>query len=76
MRKFSGLGRERQRGLLHVRAGRGVKVPEPSRHGPDLPGAPGRRRWLRVLREASARYPILSAELLRRVRQRRGHDER
>lgn len=36
----------------------------------------GRGRRLRILRQASVGHPVLSAQLLRRVWQRRCHDER
>ena len=36
---------------------------------------PGRGRWLRVLCQAPTGDTVLRTQLLRRVRQRRGHDE-
>ena len=65
------LGAERPRGELPLRGGhRGVlpgqEQPEPDRAGP--PSGGGR---LRVLQPALPRHPLLRAQLLRPVRQRR-----
>lgn len=72
----AGVGRERPRRVLHVRAGRGRQVPQPTRPRPHLPGSPGGGGRVRVLREAAAGDAVLGAELLRRVRQRGRHDVR
>ena len=70
------VGRERPRRVVHLRRGRGGPVPPPTRPGPDLSGASGGRRRLRVLRASAIGDHIQCPQLLRRVRQRRGHDER
>lgn len=70
----TGLGRKRSRRELHLRRRRGFQVLEYARSGPDLPGAPGRRGRVRVLRQTLAGHALLRSQLLRRVRQRRWHD--
>mmetsp|Transcript_7292 Transcript_7292/g.21536 ORF Transcript_7292/g.21536 Transcript_7292/m.21536 type:complete len:308 (+) Transcript_7292:380-1303(+) len=62
--------------VLLLRAGRRRQVPGEARPRLDLPRAPGRRGRLRVPVRAAARDHLLGAQLLRRVRQRGGHDGR
>lgn len=76
MMDFSGMGRERPRSIFHVRSGRGVEIPKSPRHGSHLSGASGGGGRLRVLCQEATGHPVLSAQLLRRVRQCRRHDER
>merc|ERR1712212_266427 len=61
---------------MGVRRKGGEQVPAQARPGPDLQGAPGGGGRIRVLRQATAGDGVLGAKLLRRVRQRRRHDER
>ena len=72
----AGLGRERPRRQLHLRCRRGDQVSAQARSRPDLPRPPGGGGRLRVLRQAPAGHPLQCAQLLRRVRQRRGDDVR
>lgn len=59
----------------HVREARGMGVLTVNSHATRRDFA-GRRRWVRVLREATLGYPLLRAKLLWRVRQCRRNDER
>mmetsp|Transcript_7290 Transcript_7290/g.21525 ORF Transcript_7290/g.21525 Transcript_7290/m.21525 type:complete len:308 (+) Transcript_7290:380-1303(+) len=70
------LGRERPRRVVHVRRGHRGPVPAQDGPGPGVPRAPGGGGRLRVLRAPAARDHLLGAQLLRRVRQRGGHDGR
>mmetsp|Transcript_339 Transcript_339/g.792 ORF Transcript_339/g.792 Transcript_339/m.792 type:complete len:211 (+) Transcript_339:1177-1809(+) len=70
------MGRERSGCLVHLRGRYRGTVPAQARSGSHLPRPSSRRGWVRILRPPSARHPLLRAELLRRVRQRRCHDER